>query len=137
MKKLLTAALLATAFLTMPAHSAADKYAGEYSGNCGDDVQCSLEITKKKGKNYDVDFVVAHKLDDKKILCKVSGKFKRGPIRYGQHETYDDGLNGQMNGSETYISPEADGDVMLGGAMTAGLACGKWIMQQFYYEIGD
>lgn len=60
MKKLLTAALIATAFMTMPAQSAADKNEGYYAGDCGNNVQCRLEINKNKGKNYTVDFIVSH-----------------------------------------------------------------------------
>lgn len=113
-----------------------DPFVGEWGGNCENGAQCWLEIDKK-GKLYSVAFVAADRMDASKILCRVDSTMERGYINYGPHEMYDDGLNGLVLGSVTYIAAGSDGSIGLGGGLTAGLARGKFIMQQAYYPIAD
>lgn len=135
MKNIVLITALALTSFASAAH-ARDPFIGEYSGDCGKKAQCWIGINKK-GKNYTVDFIVTDRFNDQDVFCKVSGKFERGNINYGMHERYNDGLSGEMNGSITYIAPVSDSSLILGGGLTAGLACDKYIMQQIYEIYGN
>lgn len=54
-----------------------DIWTGEYWGDCSSKVQCYMRISNGHETKIDVDFVVADRLDDKKIKCKLTGKFER------------------------------------------------------------
>jgi hypothetical protein len=74
---LIIAALLAGVATTAKAD---DIWTGEYWGDCGSKVQCYMEISNGGAKQIDVDFVVADRLDDKNVKCKLSGKFERTSV---------------------------------------------------------
>lgn len=128
---------LTVSVLAAPSVAASrDPFVGEWSGDCGPKVQCWLDVAKKS-KNYPVRFIVADRMDAKKVRCEVAGHMTRGPVRYAPQESYDDGLTGNLSGSITYVAVlEGGSSVIVGGGLTAGLACGKYIMQQVYYPIG-
>ncbi len=99
-------------------------------------MQCWLEIARD-GVEYEVVYVAADRLDASNVLCRVASRMSRGPIRYSPHETYEDGLNGLFQDSNAYLAPLSDGSVIMGGGLTAGLACDRYLWPQVYFPIGD
>lgn len=76
------------------ANAASDPYVGEYVGNC-EQVQCFVEITKKKGKNYHLRFTAADPMDARKILCRADIPMKRDSLSFTAREQYADALMGE------------------------------------------
>lgn len=58
-----------------------DPFVGEWSGECGDGVQCWLQINRDN-RGYKTTLFVARWNDSSKILCKVTGLLKRGDPGY-------------------------------------------------------
>ncbi|GAB4359543.1 MAG: hypothetical protein Kow0026_21160 [Oricola sp.] len=135
MRTTVSSALACAILLAGPA-AARDRFVGEWSGDCGGAVQCWVSVAGDAGA-YKVDFIVADRMNAQDVKCRVSGRFSRGPVRYGPHETFDDALMGTLNGSHFYVAPLTGGSIIVGGGLTAGLACGEHVMQQVYYPIGD
>lgn len=115
---------------------ARDPYVGEWaaSGPCAKGVQCWLEI-ERAGASYQVVYVAAAHMDASKVLCRVSTTMKRQPVLYGPHESYDDGLIGLFQGSNTYVAPASGGSLVVGGGLTAGLACDRFDWLQAYHPL--
>lgn len=76
LKLALAAALLAAPTIT----HADDLWSGHYWGDCGNNVQCSLDIGNGGETVIDVKFIVADRLDANKIKCQLDGKFTRSAI---------------------------------------------------------
>lgn len=132
------AALVLLAAAAAPQNaSARDPFSGQWGGDCSPEAQCWLEVTGKKDREYDVVFVAADRMDAAKILCRVAATMKRQRVLYSPSESYDDALGGEVNGSPTYVATNSDGSLILGGGLKAGPACGKHVLQQVYYPIGD
>lgn len=135
---LAVATIVAAVGLSSSPVLAGDPFTGQWGGDCTPKAQCWLEISnKKKGKNYDVVFVAADRLNAAKVLCRVPFKMQRGQVLYSVHENYNDALGGEIKGSPSYVAANSDGSLILGGGMKAGLACDRYAMQQVFYPMGD
>ncbi len=135
--KAFAGAVLLTLSLAGVSH-AYDPFEGEWGSteSCAEGTQCWLDIARD-GAEYEVVYLAADRLDASKVLCRVASRMSRGPIRYSPHETYDDGLSGLFQGSNAYLAPVADGSVIMGGGLTAGLACDQYHWPQIYFPLGD
>jgi hypothetical protein len=112
-----------------------DAHVGEWAGQCGEGVQCWIEIAMA-GEDYSYDFVVADRMDAGAIRCRVSGSMTRGPMYYSPAETFEDALGGEFQGSVFYAAL-VDGPMLrLGGGLTAGPACGSYHWDGHYLPIG-
>lgn len=132
---ILTAAILLSASAAYSQNR--DPFVGEYSGDCGPDVQCWVEVSKP-GKDYLVTFVAADPMDASKVRCRVDSHMDRGQVLYSPEESWDDALGGTFQGSNIYAALGADGgSLILGGGLTAGRACDKYFWKQEYYAFGD
>lgn len=136
MKKLLIAALLASSF-SIVAH-ARDPFVGDYGGDCEDkNGQCWIEIDKK-GDKYEVTFVAADRFNSLDIICKITGEFERGPIRYDSYHNYDDGISGSLQKGYFFIVTRDNGYIDVGGGLGDGFACqnDKYLIQGMYEIMG-
>ncbi|WP_094507431.1 hypothetical protein [Brucella thiophenivorans] len=128
---------IGTAFLflaTSPnvSFAAKDPFVGEYQGTCPG-AQCYLEITKKKGKNYDVVFTARDRMNYKKILCKAVMKMERGRLEFNPSWNIEDGLSGPYKSDNlAYIEPGYG--VMLLKNLEK---CGKFEIGGEFNEYGD
>lgn len=137
MKKLLLITALVLSSFTMSAQ-ARDPYIGDYGGSCEDKKgQCWIEIDKK-GDKYEVTFVAADRFNSLDIICKISGEFERGEIRYDMHHMYDDGLSGELQDSIFFITTRENGLIDVGGGLSNGFACqnDKYLIQGMYEIMG-
>ncbi|MBY3381689.1 hypothetical protein [Rhizobium laguerreae] len=73
-----------------------DPYVGVWSGSCGRQYQCWVEIDHKDGKNYGVRWVMADRLNSKKIFCEENIVMKRRPLKFDTNNQYPDSLAGSM-----------------------------------------
>lgn len=139
MRTVLLAVVAAIGILAVSSSAQArDPYVGEWSADCTAlGAPCWLDI-RKEGKTYQVAFIAAERMDGNRILCRVDARMKRGGIRYDAHNTFADGLSGDLQGSPAFIAPDSNGGAVgLGGGLGAGLACNRFVMQNHYYFIGD
>lgn len=113
-----TALVCAAAF---PAF-AEDIWSGDYWGDCGNKVQCSMEISNGDADLIDVAFIVADRLDDKKIKCKLTGKFSRTGIILIEGNVPKAGtvsIGAGKDGMEVFGIPKKACGVKIGGMFQA------------------
>lgn len=55
--------------------SADDIWRGDYWGDCGNNVQCSMEIENADGGSFKVAFTVADRMDARSVKCRIEGNF--------------------------------------------------------------
>lgn len=70
----------AAALLPFAAHAEESIWPGEYAGDCGNKVQCIIEIDDDGGDKVDVKLVVAHRIDFNDVKCKLEGRFSRSAV---------------------------------------------------------
>lgn len=91
-----------------------DPYEGVWAGTeCGKGIQCKIEINKVGTKAYQLRFVVADRVDARKIRCEISTSMERGPLEFTAGNHYKDGLIGDFPDGVVWIRPRADGDLSL------------------------
>jgi hypothetical protein len=109
-----SAFICATAFPVV----ADDIWSGEYWGDCGNKVQCWMEITNGGATNIDVAFVVADRLDDRAVKCKLAGKFTRSYILLIEGNVAKAGkvsVGASKQGMEVFGIPRKACGVTIGG----------------------
>lgn len=117
-----------------PVAAASDPYVGEYVGDCPN-AQCFIEITKKKGKNYNLRFTAADSMDAQKILCKADIPMKRGKLIFTALEQYDDALSGEYKADPlVWLLSLIDGTIQL---RIENAPCGRIDMSGEYGPYGD
>lgn len=137
MRKSLLTSLAAFSLATsaFPVTAANDPYVGEYVGDCPN-AQCFIEITKKKGKNYNLRFTAADSMDAQKIPCKADILMKRGKLIFTALEQYDDALSGEYKADPlVWLLSLIDGTIQL---RIENAPCGgKYDMSGEYGPYGD
>ena len=78
MKTLLALAL--AAFTPFAASAEESIWPGEYAGDCGNKVQCIVEISDDGGKTVGVTLTVANRVDFNDVKCRLEGKFDRTAV---------------------------------------------------------
>lgn len=68
------------ALLPFAAHAEESVWPGEYAGDCGNTVQCIIEIDDGGGDKVDVKLVVANRIDFNDVKCKLEGRFSRSAV---------------------------------------------------------
>jgi hypothetical protein len=135
--KLLSAvAVVFSVSASLTAHAAdRDPYEGEWAGDCGTKFQCWIEIEHKSGKNYNLRFVAADRMDASKVLCKQDIAMERGRLEFTVHENYDDALSGELpNDPLVWVLPFLPDSIALNAKTKCG---GKYGMQREYFAFGD
>jgi len=131
--KLIGASLLIATVSATTSIAAGDPWVGEYNGNCPD-AQCFVEITKKKGKNYNVVYTARDRMNYNKILCKAVIPMKRGRVQVTDTNHEDDGLTGGKYKS-------AERSYIIGGSgefyFFIPEKCGKYEIDGNYGAFGD
>jgi len=116
------------------AFAAGDPYVGEYVRNC-ERAQCFIEITKKKGKNYNLHFMAADTMDAQKVLCKADIPMKRGRLDFTAREQYDDALSGKYKSDPlVWLLSFSDGSIQF---FAEDVRCGRFDMSGEYGPFGD
>jgi hypothetical protein len=72
--------LAAAALSPLAAHAEESIWPGEYAGDCGNKVQCIIEIDDDGGDKVDVKLVVANRVDFNDVKCKLEGRFSRSAV---------------------------------------------------------
>lgn len=70
----------AATLLPFAAHAEESIWPGEYAGDCGNKVQCIIEIDDDGGDKVDVKLVVANRIDFSDVKCKLEGRFVRSAV---------------------------------------------------------
>jgi hypothetical protein len=123
MKSILT--LAAVALLPFVADAEDSIWPGEYAGDCGNKVQCIIEIGDDGGEKVDVTLVVANRIDFKDVKCKLEGRFGRSAVL---------GISGQFKGApEVLIGRYPEGVEVFG---IPKRACGLSLNKK-YVMFGD
>ncbi|MBM7326586.1 hypothetical protein JS562_26355 [Agrobacterium sp. S2] len=139
MRKFILASLAAfsLSMSAFPTLAVADPYVGQYVGTC-ERVQCFIEITKtkKKGKNYNLRFTAADRMDARKVLCRADIPMKRGRLDFTAREQYDDALSGEYGADPlVWLLSFGDGSVQF---FAEDASCGgKYDMSGEYGPFGD
>jgi len=92
MRTIVAVALLSLASTTVDAR---DRWIGEWAGNCGQDVQCSIAIAPTRA-GYAISWVVADRMDAAKVLCRVDATALKNAQRltFGDAPGYTIGMVG-------------------------------------------
>lgn len=139
MRKFILASFAALSLFVsaFPAAAVSDPYIGQYVGTC-ERVQCFIEITKtkKKGKNYNLRFTAADRMDAQKVLCRADILMKRGRLDFTAREQYDDGLSGEYKTDPlVWLLSFSDGSIQF---FAEDAPCGgKYDMSGEYGPFGD
>ncbi|MBB4283885.1 hypothetical protein GGE43_004769 [Agrobacterium tumefaciens] len=78
MKRILMCAM--ATLLPLATHAEESIWPGEYAGDCGNKVQCIIEIADDGGDKVDVKLVVANRVDFNDVKCKLEGRFSRSAV---------------------------------------------------------
>lgn len=132
---LISMAAISLSTTASSAPTTSDPYVGEYVGDCPN-AQCFIEISKKKGKNYNLRFTAADPMDARKIFCKADIPMKRGKLIFTALEQYDDALSGEYKADPlVWLLSFVDGTVQL--RIENSPCGGKYDMSGEYGPYGD
>lgn len=123
MKPILAFALAAL----MPLAASAEEsiWPGEYAGDCGNKVQCIIEISDDGGEKVDVKLIVANRIDFNDVKCKLEGRFDRTAVL---------GISGKFKGApEVLVGRYPEGIEVFG---IPKKACGVSLNKK-YVMFGD
>jgi hypothetical protein len=130
---------LAAAFLLglsgMASATDDDPFSFWWAGDCGDEFQCWIDIEHEGGKNYNLRFVAAERLDGSKVLCQQDIPMERGGLEFTINEIYDDTLSGHLPDDPlVWILPFLPDSLFLNARSKCG---GVYVMEREYFIIGD
>ncbi len=110
-----------------------DPYVGEWSGDCGSNVQCWMEIEQRDGTDYELKFIMAERRDANKILCQAPIAMTRRPLKFNATLQYPDSLAGSIDVDEFLFILPGEGSLKF---VTEADCKGTRIHGE-YYAIGD
>ncbi|PQA72316.1 hypothetical protein C3731_17175 [Brucella oryzae] len=130
--KALIAAAFGASFTT--ASAAPDPYVGDYVKDCPK-AQCTIEITKEKGKTYNLRFTAADTMDADKVLCRADIPMRRDRLEFTVNENYDDALSGTYKSDPLiWLLAFDDGSIHF---YIENAPCGGFNMAGEYVAFGD
>lgn len=106
----------------MPLAASAEEsiWPGEYAGDCGNKVQCIIEISDNGGEKVDVKLIVANRINFNDVKCQLSGRFDRSAVL---------GISGKFKGApDVLIGRYPDGVEVFG---IPKKACGVSLNKKF------